>query len=170
MKALTLTPPLDWLCSRGIKTIENRSWPTKEQGWFLIHAASTMSQEDYDLCEQFARGEGYEGPLPKPHEVRRGCIVGAARLVGCLHNNERARIGRPTRWAMQGQFGFDLADALPLPPVPAKGALSFWKVPKSVRETLLAEAQRQSLVLPPKLAEMLGAETDEPPNPQQSLF
>lgn len=169
MKALTLTPPWDFIVLKCGKDIENRSWPTKERGWILIHAATGMTADDYENAVAFARQAGYSGPIPKAHELRKGCITGAVRITGCMHSSERQRLGLPMQWAMMG-FGFDLADPIALPPVPAKGALSFWKVPGDVRTTLLAECERQKIELPKDLAKLLGASSDEPPNPQMGLF
>lgn len=169
MKALTLTSPWDFLILKGGKDIENRSWSSKERGWILIHAALGMSTEDYDKAVTFARAAGYTGPIPQTHELRRGCVTGAVRITGCMHSSERARLGLPMRWAMSG-FGFDLAQPIVLPPVPTKGALSFWKVPATVRQTIMAECERQKVTLPAALAAALGEEGNDPPDPQLGLF
>jgi hypothetical protein len=169
VKALTLTPPWDFLVLRGGKDIENRSWPTKERGWILIHAATGMTKDDYENAVAFAREAGYEGPIPPAHEMRRGHIVGAVRITGCMHSSERQRLGLPMKWAMLG-FGFDLADPVVLPPVPAKGALSFWKVPGAARETILRECDRMKIELPTTLMRELGAPAEEPTDKQLDLF
>jgi hypothetical protein len=37
----------------GWKNIENRYWATRHRGDLLIHAAQTMTMDDYDACRIF---------------------------------------------------------------------------------------------------------------------
>lgn len=94
MMALSIRQPWAWLILHGGKDIENRDWPTKFRGRFLLHAAKTMTREDYDsageLYEKFRRmrdGEGLNGDalpaLPFFDNLERGGFVGSVELVGC---------------------------------------------------------------------------------------
>ncbi len=170
IEALTLTPPWDGLIIHAGKNPENRKWKTTKRGWVLIHASAAMTRDDYDGAVSFAEVAGYQGPIPAFGDIRRGVITGAVKIVDCLHHDEQVRRGMDTRWAMRGQYGFMLASPIALPLVPAKGALSFWKVPRDVREKILAECVRASVVLPADLAKMLGEHDEGEPAKKQGAF
>ncbi len=44
MLALSIRQPWAYLIASGIKTIENRSWPTKHRGPFIIHASKLFDE------------------------------------------------------------------------------------------------------------------------------
>lgn len=115
-KALSVQQPFAWLIVNGYKDIENRDWPTKFRGRFLVHAGKKFDEESYlHLC---ARGDI---PLPHRSAFERGGIVGEANLVGCVEESE-------SEWFM-GYYGFVLADAKPLPFREVRGQLGFFNVP-----------------------------------------
>lgn len=66
--------------------------------------------------------------FPRTEDLQRGGIVGAVRIVHCMRPTAILRL----QWHMEGQHGFLLADARPLPFVPMKGALGFFDVPADV--------------------------------------
>lgn len=87
------------------KDVENRNWPTKLRGWFLLHAGKAWGS----------------GPPPRAlSDVPRGGIVGAARIVDCVEKMD-------SRWFF-GRYGFVLADAFAIPLVTCKGALGFFSL------------------------------------------
>lgn len=87
------------------KDIENRDWPTKFRGWFLIHAGKAWDSS----------------PPPRAlADVPRGGIVGAARIVDCVTQSD-------SRWWM-GRYGFVLRDAFSIDLIPCKGALGFFRI------------------------------------------
>ena len=45
MKILSIRQPWAHLITQGSKDIENRSWPTKYRGAFLVHASLTVDKK-----------------------------------------------------------------------------------------------------------------------------
>ncbi|WP_254668213.1 ASCH domain-containing protein [Hydrogenophaga sp. PML113] len=148
--ALSIRQPWAWLIVRPdligteraaavhagvLKDIENRSWPTRFRGRFLIHAAQSLTRAQYNAAAQVLRearrvdlteADMPRIELPPLQELQRGGIVGHATLVQCVPHSERQ-----SRWHMQGHHGFKLQDAQPLPFRPLKGRLGFFKVPNA---------------------------------------
>lgn len=120
MKALSIRQPWAWLILHAGKDIENRTWRTAYRGPVLIHAAQTMTRADYMLCRAFLLEIDRQGPidLPTPEDLPRGGIVGQAEVVACLQRS-------PSPW-FTGPYGFQLANARPLPFEPCSGALGFF--------------------------------------------
>jgi hypothetical protein len=128
MLALSIHQPWAWLIVNGFKNIENRDWPTKLRGRFLIHASKKMTQEDYDdamdLADQVWAVSRQEGHLRRARFLngeggRRGGIVGEAEIVDCVGRHD-------SPWFF-GKFGFVLANAKPLPFMPCRGQLGFFQ-------------------------------------------
>jgi hypothetical protein len=46
--ALSIRQPWAWLILHAGKDIENRDWPTKYRGPFLIHASKGMTRDEYE--------------------------------------------------------------------------------------------------------------------------
>lgn len=62
--------------------------------------------------------------------LRRGGIVGRARIVGMLPASPHEQTypeGVDARWHARDQYGFVLADVEPLPFFPCKGKLGLWE-------------------------------------------
>ncbi|NSX15008.1 ASCH domain-containing protein [Cupriavidus taiwanensis] len=134
MKALSIRQPWAWLIVNGHKDVENRTWPTRHRGRFLIHASQGMTRREYEEVEEYVDGINLEHLMqrtgkprivvPPPETLARGGIVGEARLFSCVPSIDRQSV-----WHMPGHYGFQLADAKPLPFVPIKGKLGFFEVP-----------------------------------------
>jgi hypothetical protein len=114
IRALSIKQPYPNHIFHDGKDVENRDWPTKGRGWFLIHAGVSKSELD-------ARADA-DMALP------RGGIVGAARIIDCVTEMD-------SDWFF-GRYGFVLADAFPIPLVPCKGALSFFALDDATRATV----------------------------------
>ena len=110
IRALSIKQPYPHHIFHDGKDVENRDWPTRGRGWFLIHAGVSTSELDREDA----------GDMAMP----RGGIVGAARIVDCVTDMD-------SHW-FYGKYGFVLADAFPIPLVPVKGALSFFSLPTDV--------------------------------------
>ena len=119
MKALSVRQPWAWLIVNGFKPVENRDWPTRFRGRFLIHASKGMTRMEYADTRDFAEGLGVT--IPAFEELKRGGIVGAAYMNDCV-----ARSDSP--WFF-GDYGFVLESAQTLPFTPLKGRLGFFEVP-----------------------------------------
>lgn len=116
LPALSIRQPWAWLILNRGKDVENRTWPTKFRGRFLIHAAKGCTREEYDCAESFAWCNDVE--IPPLKTLPRGGIVGLATLTDCV-------AASASDWFV-GDWGFVLADVQPLPFVPCKGALGFF--------------------------------------------
>ncbi|PVE25391.1 hypothetical protein DC522_05700 [Microvirga sp. KLBC 81] len=120
IKALSIKQPYPHHIFHNGKDVENRDWPTKGRGWFIIHAGVSKSELDDD-----------EMHLP------RGGVVGMARIVDCV-----TKMDSP--WFF-GRYGFVLRDAFPLPLIPCRGQLGFFNLgPDTCRQiaALLAALQQ----------------------------
>lgn len=146
VKALSIRQPWAWLIVRpdlagaaraaaiesfDLKDIENRTWPTRLRGRFLIHASKSMTRAEYDDVEAFLDYCEIDIALPPQEKLDRGGIVGAATITDCLPS-----VKRTSRWHMDGQWGFRLEDVKAVPFVECKGALQFFDVPADVATQL----------------------------------
>lgn len=116
MKALSIRQPWAWLIANGHKDIENRTWHTNFRREFLIHASKKVDKHGYKWVQ-------YNFPdikLPNINGFELGAIVGQAKLAGCVTRSD-------SKW-FEGNFGFLIKDAKPLPPIPCKGRLGFFEV------------------------------------------
>lgn len=132
-KALSIKQPWAWLIIRPdavdpvhrgalylsgeMKDVENRSWDTSVRGHFLIHAGKTVDKLGYD----YVRGRWPYIPLPPLGELETGGIVGAAKLLDVVEHSG-------SQWKANGQKGFVLAEARPLPFYECPGQLKFFEV------------------------------------------
>lgn len=119
MKALSIRQPWAWLIIHGGKDVENRSWHTHYRGRFLVHAAKTMTREDYAEGFRFAMECGVTD-LPRFDDMQRGGIVGSVELVDSVETST-------SPWYM-GQRAFVLRNPQYLPFTPMRGQLSFFEV------------------------------------------
>lgn len=115
MKALSIRQPWAWAILHAGKDIENRPWPTRYRGEFIVHAALT-----YDTDGHWAIEREFGIVLPPMSEMRGGGIVGRVRLVDCVTASE-------SRW-FNGPYGFVLADPTPLPFQQCRGMLNFFTI------------------------------------------
>ncbi|RKE35234.1 hypothetical protein B0G76_1295 [Paraburkholderia sp. BL23I1N1] len=147
MKALSVRQPWAWLIVRPdlvgaartaaiaageLKDIENRTWPTRFRGRFLVHASKGMTRAEYDDAQDPLWASG--GPtveLPPFEQLERGGIIGVATIDACIHP-----VDRVSKWHADGQYGFHLADSKPVPFIACKGALQFFDVPVDVATQL----------------------------------
>lgn len=118
IKALSIRQPWCHHILYDGKDVENRDWPTRGRGWFLIHASKSEA-EDRELI--------------RAKQMPLGGIVGVARIVDCV-------TAMDSRWFC-GKYGFVLRDALPLPLVPCKGQLGFFVPDQETRVEVAANFQ-----------------------------
>lgn len=116
IKALSIKQPYPHHIFHDGKDVENRDWPTKGRGWFIIHAGVSKSELDM--------GNEQDAAMP------RGGVVGIARIVDCVTEMDSS-------WFF-GKFGFVLRDAMPLPLIPCKGALGFFRLPPDINAQIAA--------------------------------
>lgn len=107
IKALSIKQPYPHHIFHDGKDVENRDWPTRGRGWFIVHAGVSKSEIDKDD--------------PKEAAMPRGGVVGMARIVDCVEQMDSC-------WFF-GRYGFVLRDAFPLPLILCRGALGFFRPP-----------------------------------------
>ena len=121
MKALSIRQPWAWLILNAGKDIENRDWPTRFRGHFLIHAGKGMTRDEYEFAtDPLWHKAGPTIDLPPFDELQRGGIVGEAELVDCVTFSD-------SLW-FNGTFGFVIRNVKPLPFRPLRGMLGFFEV------------------------------------------
>lgn len=113
--ALSIQQPYAWLIVNGYKDIENRDWATSVRGIVGIHAGKTFDREGY----QYVRAVFPDIPLPNIGDFEMGGIVGRAELVDCVRDHV-------SPW-FSGTYGFVFRNAEPLPLMPCRGMLGFFR-------------------------------------------
>ena len=114
VKALSIKQPYPHHIFHDGKDVENRDWPTRGRGWFIIHAGVSKSELVAD----------------NQMHLPRGGIVGMARIVDCVTEMD-------SPWFF-GKFGFVLRDAFSVPMIPCRGQLGFFNPPREAVEALIA--------------------------------
>lgn len=114
IKALSIKQPYPHHIFHDGKDVENRDWPTKGRGWFIVHAGVSKSELDMDDPDEAA--------------MPRGGIVGMARIVDCV-------TAMDSRWFF-GKYGFVLREAFPVPLIPCRGQLGFFMPPADALQAL----------------------------------
>lgn len=113
VKALSIKQPYPHHIFHDDKDVENRDWPTKGRGWFIIHAGVSKSE-----C------------AASQYDLPRGGVVGMARIVDCVTEMD-------SRWFF-GRYGFVLRDAFPLPLIPCRGQLGFFRLDDEINRQIAA--------------------------------
>ena len=137
MRALSIMQPwAECIIFHG-KNIENRSWPTQKRGYIAIHASARLDKGRYEQVR-----EEYGIKLDSD-DSSFGAILGFAKIVDVV---DKKTLTRKTKKWFLGDYGFVLEDIIILKePVPAKGSLSFWKIPSSVMKKCLAQLSKAEI-------------------------
>jgi hypothetical protein len=132
LRALSIRQPWCWAILHAGKSIENRDWHCHYRGPIWLHASKWWDEADVYEClkeEIFPTAEDAGITLGVSIEqavdatyAQRGCIVGRATIVDCVHQSN-------SPW-FTGPHGIVLADVVALPRVsPYRGALGLFEVP-----------------------------------------
>lgn len=147
MKALSIRQPWTWAILNAGKRIENREWRgCSYRGPILIHAAKGGSMQDwaddFDDVKACAQSTGVElrGPLTIAMlREQSGGIVGRARIDGVIRGEADFAAyaaatpgGEAQRAWWRGGFALVLADVVPVPFVPCRGALGLFDVDERI--------------------------------------
>jgi len=117
MKTISVWQPWASLIAAGVKTVENRSRPTRYRGRVLIHAGQRVDGEALAVVDDLLREAGID-PTDWPH----GALVGCATLVDCVTESEDE--------FFEGPYGYILEDAVTFDnPIPARGQLGLYDTP-----------------------------------------
>ena len=139
MKALSLTQPMAWAIFHG-KKVENRRWSTKVRGRVYIHASKGFNKGHYRLLASYSLQCLLDEPLPEPEDFVHGAIIGEVDIVDCVFYPPDDLASLHSPWAMPGQYGFILANAVEYEkPIPCKGMLRFFEVSITDIERRLAD-------------------------------
>lgn len=117
--ALSLRQPWAWLVIYGGKDIENRKWSTKFRGRVWIHAASKMTDDDFEEAFWAARDVAPEIQIPDIRFLDLGGIIGSVEITECCAHH-------PSPWFF-GPKGFVLRNPEPCEFKPCRGSLGFFK-------------------------------------------
>ncbi len=137
IKCLSVRQPYaDWLVNPdrflqgGIipKTIENREWSTSYRGPLLIHASTKFEVDAFEYwqscCPSLGNAVLRDVASPCKQDYRLGSLIGIADLVDVVSESDDP-------WFV-GTYGFVLAHARPIAPIPYRGQLRLFNVPLSI--------------------------------------
>ena len=113
MKALSIRQPWAYAILKLGKDIENRDWYTNFRGRVLLHTGKKIDKEGIDDLEIMGMGG-------LPENYTTGGIVGSVEIVDCITKSN-------SKWFF-GRYGFVLKNAAPLPFMPIRGQLGFFRV------------------------------------------
>ena len=116
MKILSIRQPWAYLITQGTKDIENRSWPTKYRGPFLVHASLNINRA---ACKKLRIDAS---------KLETGGIVGIAEIVDCVSKHQ-------SKW-FEGDYGFVLRKRRRLPFLKWKGSLGLRDAPARLLKRL----------------------------------
>lgn len=123
--ALSIRQPWAWAVLNAGKDIENRVWQDRFRGPVAIHTGKAMTAAEVAEFSEFLGGLRLDGKVPRslsgPHysSLPRGGIVGVAEIVDCVSSSS-------SPWFF-GPYGFVLRNARPVPFIPCRGALGFFR-------------------------------------------
>lgn len=155
---LTVRSPWAELIARGLKTIENRSWPPYDfmLGRHLaIHASPTWDQQGYDYMR--ANHPRFALDPPMREECRYG-VIAVVRLVGWVQRTESGpprvvkmlpgeffgkaedQLGHSIdwRWFHGAEYGWVLRDVRRIEPVACAGRQKVWQLSRFVLASVRA--------------------------------
>jgi hypothetical protein len=120
--ALSVRQPSAWAIIHGGKDVENRSLGSTRAGRMgpgriAIHAATGMTQAEYDYLVLRWQRDGVR--VPRPDTLPRGAIIGSVEVVGIVTDSDSPWFG--------GEAGLALRDPVPCDPIPAPGALGYFR-------------------------------------------
>lgn len=113
LKALSIKQPYPHHIFHDGKDVENRDWPTKGRGWVIVHAGVSKSE----LADS-------QMSLP------RGGVVGMMKITDCVEQMD-------SQWFF-GRYGFVIGKAFPLPLIPCRGMLGFFRLDEAIYAAVAA--------------------------------
>ncbi|WEK42931.1 MAG: hypothetical protein P0Y64_16560 [Candidatus Sphingomonas colombiensis] len=114
IRALSIKQPYPHHIFHDGKDVENRDWPTKGRGWVIVHA-----------------GKATDGPTPKSlGELPRGGVVGMMKITDCVEQMD-------SDWFF-GRYCFVIGEAFPLPLIPCRGMLGFFRLDEATNAATAA--------------------------------
>lgn len=120
--ALSVRQPWAWAIIHGGKVIENRSLGSiragnMTPGKICIHAASGMKEDEYRYAHWRLARHGVT--CPRPDDLVRSAIIGTVEVTEIITQSDSEWFG--------GEAGLVLAHPQAIDPIPASGALGYFK-------------------------------------------
>lgn len=150
--ALSVQQPWAWAITAAGKDIENRSRFAVTKGdmrprRIAIHASLSMTRDDYEDAAEFMATLGII--CPQPDKLARGAIVGMATVTAIVNAHS-------SPWFF-GPRGLVLTDQIAIDPIPAVGALGYFRWKPSGKRLpapkpwMAIKPARESAMAPPLL-------------------
>jgi activating signal cointegrator 1 len=153
MKALSLNQPWATLVALGEKKIETRSWKPSRFGTIAIHASKGFPKRAKAICGENYFLEAFRRLDFSPDNLPLGAIIGTVEVVGYLQS-EVFRFEHELHEMLFEPYGIEFTEKekafgdysanrygwilknprMLAKPVPCKGALSLWEVPRNIEE------------------------------------
>jgi len=123
MKAITICQPWAEMIARGVKRIENRTWPTAYRGPLAIHAGKSLAWLKRENAAEWI--DRYGVALPQAGEMAFGAFIAVAELVGCVPVDELPAELEDHPFA-EGPWCWILANVRRIEPIICPGQLALW--------------------------------------------
>lgn len=101
LQCLSVRQPWASLIIAGVKTVENRPYPTPIRGTIAIHASGEESEFTYKLAQDYIRERGIQVELPAIDDLPTNAVIGLVDIVDCVKDSS-------DRW-FTGPFGYTLS-------------------------------------------------------------
>jgi len=118
MKSLSIRQPWAWAILHG-KPVENRTWPTRFTGPFLIHAGKKF--DAYGYLWLLEHRDLLDAELPHKDDFMCGGLVAKSEIIDCVDYH-------PSPFFF-GPWGFVLGYSEAIPFIPYRGKLGFFDIP-----------------------------------------
>ena len=121
--------PYAWLFSKGILTVDDRSWSTSYRGLLAIHASKQFHLQYYEFLKRHT-----QIALPEIDAFEHGGFVAAVDLVDCLPPNgpKGSPNGRPqlhrSHFGVSGYYGLVFENPQPFAFTPARGNRGLYEI------------------------------------------
>lgn len=156
MRALTLTQAWAGIVAAGLKLVENRDRPIiKREDFgkpFALHASREIKPEIYERIYQLAPElrprSATKKEVARWYQLSRitSAVIAVATIDRVVDDYDAldADLGAQRRWYF-GPIGYVLRDVRALPtPVPCRGHLGFWTLPRDVEARVVTQLGRMS--------------------------
>jgi hypothetical protein len=117
------------MIARGLKLVENRTWPTDYRGPLAIHAGRSLTWlQREDAC---VWPTTYGVRLPQAGEMAFGAFVAVAELVDCVPADRLPEYLEDHVFA-EGPWCWILGNVRRIEPIRWPGQQQLWTVPEEV--------------------------------------
>ena len=139
---LSIRQPWAWAIFHLGKDVENRSsWQPPRLGRLYVHASKTYDHAGARWIEK-----NFGVPVPGPHDLPMGAIVGHVDVVGCTQS--------ASPWAIAGQFHWQISEPVEISPISTPGELGIFY--RHIPPDSKSECLKSSLEKAAKLKSLIG--------------